>query len=931
MKKKVLLLSFLLFGTILPTYSQTENSLDKNLFKVSEKVNENSIFSDSGKIFYQIELNNNLLQNSSFTGGVTFNVPLGDDFSKIHEFEVVRMVSYFENSQSVIAKATDGSGSLMMFTTNRKTGFFVGKIVDGELNGEMDIRYDPELESAIIHQTEHSGNLLCSFDNHEHTLNSFNLSTPENSFQIDESRIVPSIEALASEIEDVITVDLLIVYSPAARMWAEGQPEFGSIENLISQAMILSQGAFDNSEVSIELRLVRAEQVNFDEKNDQFTDSDSQGTTGRLKNMTAKPDFNPWEDEGIPSDQFLEVHDFRNESGADVVAGILDIDDTGGVAWRLPVVSGIPELGFSMNRVRQVGFGFTLVHEIGHNLGLVHDRDSRSAAPAGEVGGMFEYSTGFLWEESTLDKFQTIMSQIPQNLNFVTVQHFSNPDISFQGNPTGTNSGNGLGPANAALSLNQAKRSVAFYRPSITEPPVASASEDFIEIDINREDSFTFPLQISNNAASGEQPIVWNLDFDFSSSLNKSGGLAKQAILQKGNLSNNPGIEFSNSDLTVNQQVQSSVFSPASENGEIFNTTFDALEGFTTGETTAIDGWRGFSDTETFNISNANPSVGTLHFRFTQKSGASNAVRVQSPYFGPQPFGAFEFSADISISPNTTDQLERYDLLLRDDNTGEISAGAVFFTDGFIYVRNLNQEGSVVLSQTVRYDQNVYKKIEIEYDPDDEAIRYFYDNSQIAETPYTTGKKLDSFLLINTNNVSGATFDIDNISISRPFQPFSWLEVEKQGGVVAPGETEDLMLNFQSFGKEEGTFEADLILSTNDPAAQTKTIPVRLNVNNTVSNEEDPEIPREIKLEQNFPNPFNPSTIINFELNRAANVSLEVYNVVGQKVATLLNDETRSAGRHTISFDGSSLSSGIYIYRLVTPQESLTKRMTLIK
>jgi len=923
MKKKVLLLSFLLFGTILPLYSQTGNSLDRNLFNVSEQVNENSIFSDPGLISYHIELNTNLLQNSSFTGGVTFEVPLGDDFSKIHEFEIIRSVSYFERSQSVIAKATDGSGSLMMFTTDRSTGFFVGKVVAEDLKSEMDIRYDPESESAIIHQTDLSGNLLCSFDNHKHTLSSTDLSTPETGFQINESRIVPSIEALASEIEEEITVDLLLVYSPAAKTWAEGRQEFGSIENLISQAMILSQGAFDNSGVSIELRLVRAEEVNFSENSEEFD-----STTDRLKNMTAKPDFNPWEDEGIPSDQFLEVHDFRNESGADVVAGILDIDDTGGVAWRLPVVSGVPELGFSMNRVQQVGFGFTLVHEIGHNLGLVHDRDSRSAAPAGEVGGMFEYSAGFLWEESTLQKFQTIMSQIPQDLNFRTVQHFSNPSISFQGNPTGTNSGNGLGPANAALSLNQAKRSVSFYRLSVTDSPVLSASEDFIEIDINREDSFTFPLQISNNAASGEQPLVWNLDFDFSSSLNRSSGLTKQI---RGQSLTSEWIELKEIELTGSSESQSSLFSPAAETGEIFTESFAMSDGFSSGETSATGGWRGFSDNEVFNISGVNPSNGSLHFRFTQKTESSNAIRVQSPYFGPQPFGAFEFSADISISPSTSNQFERYDVLMRDDNTGEISAGAVFFTDGFIYVRNLNQEGGVGFSQTVAYDVNVYRNLKITYDPDDEIIRYFYDNSQIATTPYTTGKKLDSFLLINTNNVSGATFDIDNISISRPFQPFSWLEVEKQGGVVAPGETEDLMLNFQSFGKEEGTFEADLILSTNDPAAQTKTIPVRLNVNNTVSNEEDPEIPREIKLEQNFPNPFNPSTIINFELNRAANVFLEVYNVVGQKVATLLNDETRSAGRHTISFDGSSLSSGIYIYRLVTPQESLTKRMTLIK
>jgi len=923
MTKKLLLLSLLVLFSASALYSQTENNGERTLFKISESNDNRIMQSDSDSEYSRIELNRNILEKRSLTDGARLSVPLGVDFNTIHEFEIIRTASYFENSQSVIAKSTDGSGSLLIFTTDRNSGFFIGKVVDGELNKEMDIHYDPRMESVVIHQTDPSGNLHCSFDNHDHTLNDYDLSSAGSSLQTNDSRVTPSIEALASVIEDEITIDLLIVYSPAARTWAEGRQEFGSIENLLSQAMILSQGAFDNSEVSIELRLVRAEEVNFNEKNDEFD-----STTDRLKNLTAKSDFNPWEDEGIPSDQFLEVHDFRDQSGADVVAGILDIDDTGGVAWRLPIVSGIPELGFSLNRVQQVGFGFTLVHEIGHNIGLVHDRDSRSAAPADEVGGVFEYSAGFLWEESTLEKFQTIMSQIPQNLNFTTVQHFSNPNISFQGNPTGTTSGNGLGPANAALSLNQAKRSVSFYRLSITNPPAASASEDFIEIDINREDSFTFPLQISNNADSGGQPLVWNLDFDFSSSLSKSGGLAQQATGQSNNFEwiGSAGVEMS--DI---QQSQSSLFSPAGAAGEIFTETFAMSKGFSAGETSAIAGWRGFADNEVFTISGTNPSTGSLHFRFIQTSESSNAIRVQSPYFGPQPFGAFEFSADISVQSNTSGQLERYDVLMRDDNTGQISAGAVFFTDGFIYVRNLNQEGGVGFTQTVTYDQNVYKKFKIEYDPDNEAIRYFYDNSQIAETPYTTGKKPDSFLLINTNNVSGALFDIDNISISRPFQPFSWLEVEKQGGVVAPGETEDLLLNFQSFGKEEGTFEADLILSTNDPDNQTKTIPVRLNVNNTVSNETDPEIPRDIKLEQNFPNPFNPSTVINFELNRATNVSLEVYNVVGQKVATLINDETRSAGRHTISFDGSSLSSGIYIYRLVTPQESLTKRMTLIK
>jgi len=930
MIKKALLLTLLVFGTALSVYSQIENNGDRSLFKVIESSENRSLLSVADATVQRVDLNSNLLEQRSLSTGAEFSVPLGYDFGTTQNFEVIRAVSYFDNTHSVVAKPTNGSGSLLMFTFDPNTDFFIGKLIDGEQHTEMDILFDSEKESVVIQQTDHSGNLLCSFNNHDHTLHDIDLSHSGNSVQNEGSRIIPSIEALASVIEDEITVDLLIVYSPDARTWAENRDEFGSIENLITQAMINSQGALDNSEVSIELRLVRAEQVNFDENNDQFTEEDSEGTTGRLKNMTAKPDFNPWEDEGIPSDQFLEVHDFRDESGADVVAGILDIEDTGGVAWRLPAVSGIPELGFSLNRVQQVGFGFTLIHEIGHNLGNVHDRDSRSEAPAGEIGGVFEYSAGFLWEESDTEKFQTIMSQISQEFtNFVTIQHFSNPEISFQGNPTGTNSGMGIGPANAALSMNQTKRSVAFYRPSISDPPMATASEDFIEIDINREDSFTFPLQISNNASSGEQPLVWNLDFDFSDTMNKTNFLAKQRFLQSNNFE---GIEFSDADLTMNQQIQSSVFSPAGENGEIFSTTFSIVDGFSTGETPAIAGWRGFTDDETFDISSANPSVGSLHFRFTQKTGVnSDFIRIQSPFFGPQPFGAFEFSADISISPNASGDLERYDVLLRDDNTGQISSGAVFFTDGFIYVRDINPDGEIDFRQTVSYDINVYKKFEINYDPDVEMIRYFYDGDQIAETSYTTGKKADSFLLINSNDISGVIFDMDNVIISRPFQPFSWLDVEKQGGVVVAGETEELLLNFQSFGKEEGTYEADLVLTTNDPNNPVKTIPLRLNVNNTVSNEEDPEIPRDIKLEQNFPNPFNPSTVINFELNQAMNVSLDVYNVVGQKVATLINDETRSAGRHTVSFDGRALSSGVYIYRLETPRESLTKRMTLIK
>jgi len=90
------------------------------------------------------------------------------------------------------------------------------------------------------------------------------------------------------------------------------------------------------------------------------------------------------------------------------------------------------------------------------------------------------------------------------------------------------------------------------------------------------------------------------------------------------------------------------------------------------------------------------------------------------------------------------------------------------------------------------------------------------------------------------------------------------------------------------------------------------------------------ETPEKFGLSQNYPNPFNPSTKISFSLDEAAPTQLVVYNMLGQKVATLVNQRL-NAGEHTINFEASNMSSGIYIYRLESANQSITKRMTLIK
>jgi len=92
----------------------------------------------------------------------------------------------------------------------------------------------------------------------------------------------------------------------------------------------------------------------------------------------------------------------------------------------------------------------------------------------------------------------------------------------------------------------------------------------------------------------------------------------------------------------------------------------------------------------------------------------------------------------------------------------------------------------------------------------------------------------------------------------------------------------------------------------------------------------DTQLPGKISLSQNYPNPFNPTTTIQYELNSVSDVRLEVFNMLGQSVGVLVN-EPKSAGSHTITFDASGLTSGMYIYRISANNTQLTKRMILVK
>lgn len=96
------------------------------------------------------------------------------------------------------------------------------------------------------------------------------------------------------------------------------------------------------------------------------------------------------------------------------------------------------------------------------------------------------------------------------------------------------------------------------------------------------------------------------------------------------------------------------------------------------------------------------------------------------------------------------------------------------------------------------------------------------------------------------------------------------------------------------------------------------------------SREEVSEQPEKVQLEQNYPNPFNPVTQIQYEIPESQNVSLRVYDTLGRQVETLV-DEHQPSGQHEVSFDGSRLSSGTYLFRLQAGDVEVTRQMLLIK
>ena len=167
---------------------------------------------------------------------------------------------------------------------------------------------------------------------------------------------------------------------------------------------------------------------------------------------------------------------------------------------------------------------------------------------------------------------------------------------------------------------------------------------------------------------------------------------------------------------------------------------------------------------------------------------------------------------------------------------------------------------------------------------------------------------------VELSTTETGTFTLNWQGLSSFGDDWSFMLIDsKDGNEINLKESENFSFEVSEKEREAARFTLQIIAGT------------------TVSNESSANIPQKVELQQNYPNPFNPSTTIAFGMPETGKVTLEVFDVMGRKVATLLNSETKTAGRHSVQFNADRLASGMYIYRLRAGGNVLTKKLTLIK
>jgi len=251
---------------------------------------------------------------------------------------------------------------------------------------------------------------------------------------------------------DANLIDLMVVYPTAVRNEAGST---SAIQSDIMSAVADANLCYRNSQVNMIVRLVHMEEITYTPTGTLDTDLD------RLKGTT---------------DGYMDgIHSTRDQYGADLVALLTTDSDSGGLASTMSYPSlSFESSGFNVNVWDQIAAPtYTLAHEIGHNMGCLHNVENASNVGSNYVFGSFSY--GKRWFDNGLG-YRTVMSYDTQPASYSNkVPYFSNPNVLYQGTPTGEVS------ANNAQVLRSTSPYVANFRDSIVQGIVSSNYDIVVE------------------------------------------------------------------------------------------------------------------------------------------------------------------------------------------------------------------------------------------------------------------------------------------------------------------------------------------------------------------------------------------------------------------------------------------------------------------
>ena len=273
--------------------------------------------------------------------------------------------------------------------------------------------------------------------------NSFADEMPPVSPEGDSRTSTDELEAAADSAE---FIDILVVYSNAVATAS------ANIQAEIQLAIDETNAAYQNSQIEQQLRLVHAAQVNYNDTGNFSTD------LGRLRGT---------------ADGFIDnVHGLRNTYGADLVSLWVESGNACGIGYLMTSIQpSFESNGFNVVLRGCATGNYSFGHELGHNMGAHHDT---YVAPE---NGAYSYSHGFV---NTAAHWRTIMAYnnacADLGFNCTRIQYFSNPVVSYGGNPTGI-----AGSADNATTLNNSDLTVANFRQAVTPPPPPTAllEDDF--------------------------------------------------------------------------------------------------------------------------------------------------------------------------------------------------------------------------------------------------------------------------------------------------------------------------------------------------------------------------------------------------------------------------------------------------------------------